>query len=127
MTTRPRIILVAGLLALALMSSCQSAQKSEKENQKGKSTAAPASRTTAETKVVLTPSSVESKPSTKPSKKASTQKKTGGATTMPVSSPSSPYTEDRLHDLEKGLRRLQSLPSMTQPAKTGTRSRKQRL
>lgn len=123
MTTRPRIILVAGLLALALMSSCQSAQKSEKENQEGKSTAAPASRTTAETKVVLTPMSVETKPSTQ----ASTQKKTGGATTMPVSSPSSPYTEDRLHDLEKGLRRLQSLPSMTKPAKTGSRSRKQRL
>jgi len=106
MTTKPSIILVVGILALALISSCQSAQKSTEQNQEG--TLTPASSNAAETR-------------------PSMQKTTGGATTMPVSSPSSPYTEDRLHDLEKGLRRLQSLPSMTKPSKTATRSRKQRL
>lgn len=115
MTTIHSILLVPSLLTLVLLSSCQSTQKSEKEPQDGKVTTAPTSRTAPETKVVLTPKSVETKPSK--------QKKSGGTTNLPVSSPSSAYTEDRLHDLEKGLRRLQSLPSTTQSSKTGTRKR----
>ncbi len=115
MTTKHRRFFAPGLIALALLAGCQSTKKAEDKPV----TTVPATTTAPATKVVMTGVPVESSKTAesqsgaaeKDSDSDSKTETSSQVRTMPVSSPSSEYTENRLRDMEKGLRRLQSIPS----------------
>jgi hypothetical protein len=108
-TTMNRSILAPCILAMALLASCQSTQKAENEP----ATTTATTKTAPATNVVMTPVEVEGSQEAKPSsdKKDGDKTKGSDAGAIPASTPTSEYAADRLRDMEKGLRRLQSLPS----------------
>ena len=117
-----RSIIVTCLLAAALLSSCQNTKKSEDESVKATTSTTTAS---AKTQVVMTPVEVEAGESAEPkaTEAKSDQGKKTDAGPRPSSTPTSQYAADRIRDMEKGLRRLQSLPSATHKDSRRTRGK----